>query len=116
MDCAKSLLDERKTMASTFETIYAIARRIPCGRVTTYGQLARLAGNPRVSRVVGSALNSCPYEDVPYHRVVNRFGGLSDAFEPWGRESQRMHLEMEGIEFLPDGMVDLERFMWFGDG
>ena len=101
-------------MSSTFETIYAIARLIPYGRVTTYGQLARVAGNPRRSRVVGYALNSCPYDDVPCHRVVNRYGGLSAAFEPLGRDSQRMHLELEGVMFLANGMVDLKRFMWFG--
>lgn len=102
-------------MTRTFENIYAIARQIPYGRVTTYGQIARLAGNPRLSRVVGYAMNSCPYDDVPCHRVINRFGGLSDAFEPLGRDSQRMHLELEGVLFLANGMVDLERFMWFGE-
>lgn len=104
-------------MKKTFQQIYDIVRLIPCGRVSTYGQVALIAGNPRFSAVVGYALNGCPEgADVPTHRVVNRFGGLSDAFMPLGRETHRMLLEMEGVEFLPNGNVDLERFMWRGQG
>ena len=104
-------------MKNTFERIYDIARQIPYGRVTTYRQIARLAGNPRLSRVVGYAMSGCPdSSDVPCHRVVNRFGGLADAFAPLGKETHRTLLEMEGVEFLPDGCVDLVRFMWFGPG
>lgn len=98
---------------NTFETIYQLARQIPYGYVTTYGQLARLAGNPRLSRVVGYAMHSAP-EDVPCHRVVNRLGELSDAFSPCGKETHRMLLAMEGVECLPDGRVDLARFFWPG--
>lgn len=100
-------------MSQLFDTIYALARQIPYGRVTTYGQLARLAGNPRMSRIVGGAMHTAP-GDVPCHRVVNRFGGLCDAFQPMGKESHRMLLEMEGVTFCPDGTVDLERHMWYG--
>lgn len=53
---------------------------------------------------------------MPTHRVVNRFGGLSDAFLTLGKETQRLLLEMEGVEFMPDGNVDLERFMWCEPG
>ena len=100
-------------MSSTFETIYALARRIPFGHVASYGQLARMAGNPRLSRIVGCAMNSAP-ADVPCHRVVNRFGGLSDAFSPDGKQTQRLLLEMEGVGFTPEGNVDLARFRWDG--
>ena len=100
-------------MKNTFEQVYEIVKTIPLGYVTTYGQIARLLGNPRLSRIVGCALHTAP-EGVPYHRVVNRFGGLCDAFEPMGKETHRVLLEMEGIEFLPDGNVDLEHFMWYG--
>ena len=102
-------------MSPTFETIWALARQIPRGRVATYGQLARWAGNPRPSRVVGYAMHDAP-PDVPCHRVVNRFGGLSDAFAPLGRESHLLLLQMEGVTFLPDGNVDLEQFQWPGPG
>ena len=95
-----------------FEKIWAVVRRIPAGRVCTYGQIARLLGNPRLSRAVGYALHDAP-EDVPCQRVVNRFGGLSEAFTPFGRESHRMLLEMEGVTFRPDGTVDMEEHMWW---
>jgi len=98
-------------MSDTFERIYAIARQVPFGKVTTYGQIARIAGNPRMSRIVGCAMHAAP-ADVPCQRVVNRTGGLCDAFAPLGRESHRLLLEMEGVEFLSDGSVDLGRFQW----
>ena len=100
-------------MNNTFDKIYDIVRRIPCGKACTYGQIARMVGNPRLSRVVGYAMHSAP-EDVPCHRVVNRFGGLSDAFLPFGMETHRMLLEIEGVEFTEDGCVDLEKYMWKG--
>lgn len=98
---------------NTFETIYAIVRSIPCGRVTTYGQVALLAGNPRLARVVGYALHEAP-QDVPCHRVVNRFGGLSGAFFPDGKDTHRLLLAMEGVGFTDDGCADLAHFMWHG--
>ena len=84
-------------MENCFDQIYAVVRRIPFGRVASYGQIARMLGNPRLSRIVGCALNAAP-EDLPCHRVVNRFGGLSEAFSPDGRESHRL----------------LARFQWRG--
>lgn len=99
---------------STFDVIYAIVRRVPAGRVATYGQVARMAGNPRLSRIVGCAMHGAP-KDVPCHRVVNRFGGLCDAFEPLGKETQRLKLEMEGVEFTQDGNVDLTKYQWEGE-
>ena len=98
-------------MKNTFEKIYDIVRKIPFGKVATYGQIARLTGNPRLSRVVGYAMHSAP-EDVPCQRVVNRFGGLSDAFSPLGKETHRMLLEIEGVEFTADGCVDIGKYLW----
>lgn len=103
-------------MAEAFEKIYAVVRQIPAGRVCTYGQVALLAGNPRWARVVGYALNVCRDRSVPCHRVVNRMGGLSDAFAPQGKESHRLRLELEGVSFRPDGTVALERALWRGGG
>ena len=94
-----------------FEEVYAAVRRIPRGRVATYGQIARMIGRPRAARAVGYALNAAP-PDVPCHRVVNRRGGLSAAFSPCGRETHRLLLEMEGVAFRPDGTVDLETCLW----
>jgi methylated-DNA-protein-cysteine methyltransferase-like protein len=101
-------------MKGTFQQIYDIVRKIPYGRVSTYGQVARILSTHVNARVVGYAMNGCRDDTVPCHRVVNRFGGLADAFMPLGKESHRMLLEIEGVEFTPDGNVDLERFMWLG--
>lgn len=101
-------------MTGTFEQVYAIVRKIPAGMVSTYGQIARLLGNPRLARVVGYAMSGCPYQDVPCHRVVNRFGDFSDAFLPAGKDTQRMLLEMEGVPMTGDGLVDLSQCMWHG--
>ncbi|MBQ9858772.1 MAG: MGMT family protein [Oscillospiraceae bacterium] len=98
-------------MKNTFEKIYDTVRKIPFGKVATYGQIARMVGNSRLSRAVGYAMHSAP-EDVPCQRVVNRFGGLADAFEPFGKETHRMLLEIEGVEFKADGCVDLEKYLW----
>ena len=94
-----------------FEEVYAAVRRIPRGRVATYGQIARMIGSPRAARIVGYALSAAP-ADVPCHRVVNRQGGLSAAFSPSGRETHRLLLEMEGVAFREDGTVDLETCLW----
>ncbi len=98
-------------MEGNFEKIYQVVRRIPYGRVATYGQIARLLGNPRMSRIVGCALYAAP-EGLPCHRVVNRFGGLSDQFEPAGKDSHRLLLELEGVPFTAEGNVDLGRCQW----
>lgn len=101
-------------MSDTFEKIYAVARQVPYGHVTTYGCIARLAGNPRLSRIVGCAMHTAP-KDVPCHRIVNRSGDLCGAFEPLGKETHRLLLEMEGVPFKTDGRIDLEKCLWKGE-
>ena len=101
--------------SNTFELIYNEVCRIPRGKVATYGMIARLAGNPRWSRVVGYALHVNPRPgEIPCHRVVNRFGGLSPAFAFGGCGRHRELLEAEGVEFNEDGNVDLDKFLWDG--
>lgn len=101
---------------TTFEKIYAVVRRIPEGKVSTYGQIARLAGNPRWARVVGYALHVNPaFGKIPCHRVVNREGRTAPAFAFGGSDVQRAMLESEGVTFLPDGRVDLEKHNWSGE-
>lgn len=96
---------------NSFEKIYAQVRRIPRGRVATYGQIARLAGNPRWSRVVGYALHVNPDpKTIKCHRIVNRLGGLSDAFAFGGKEMHAALLREEGIELEPNGNVDLKKY------
>ncbi len=96
---------------SVFEKIYEQVKRIPYGRVATYGQIAMLAGNPRWSRVVGYALHVNPDPTtIKCHRVVNRFGGLSDAFAFGGKQAHAQLLLDEGVEIREDGTVDLEKY------
>ena len=93
-------------MSELYRRIYEIVRQIPYGKTATYGQIALLAGNPRLSRVVGYALHIAP-DDVPCHRVVNRKGETAAAFP-----RQRELLEQEGVRLTPDGRVDLQRYGW----
>lgn len=92
----------------------AVIRRIPAGRVATYGQIAELAGFPGQARQVGYALFALPERSpVPWHRVVNARGRLSlGAVVPEGDIEQRIRLEIEGVEFDADGRIDLNRFRW----
>ena len=97
---------------TVFSRIYDVVRKIPRGRVATYGQIAALAGNPRWARVVGYALHVNPDPDsIPCYRVVNRLGRVSSAFVFGGGNRQRELLEAEGVEFDEDGRVKKEYFM-----
>lgn len=103
--------------------VYAVVRRIPPGRVATYGQVAALAGAPRNARFVGFALHANPEPGViPCHRVVFRDGSLAPGFAFGGPERQRALLEDEGVVFVPPAddspagaggwRVDLSRCRW----
>lgn len=97
---------------NTFEVIYDIVCQIPYGQVATYGQIAQLAGNKRLARVVGYALHVNPDpQRIPCYRVVNRFGEVSDAFAFGGGNRQIELLEAEGVRFC-DGKVDMDRYQW----
>lgn len=101
---------------NTFERIYEVVKTIPRGKVATYGLVAMLAGNPRLARVVGYALHVNPQPGViPCHRVVTRNGEVSKAFAFGGENMQRQLLTEEGVEFLDDGRVDMQRFLWHGN-
>lgn len=96
-----------------FAEIYALARRIPPGKVASYGQLARMLGMPRGARIVGYAMAACPAgNDVPCHRVVDRQGHTKRAFDTYAPDTQRLLLEAEGVIFLPDGSVDMSACGW----
>lgn len=96
---------------SVFERIYEVVRTIPKGKVATYGQVAAAAGNPRWARVVGYALHNNPDpENIPCYRVVNREGRVSSAFAFGGGNRQRDLLSADGVGFLPDGRVDMEKY------
>ena len=95
--------------------IFAVIRRIPRGRVSSYGQVAEVAGLPGHARLVGYALFASSPDAVPWHRVVNARGALSLArLDPDGALTQRMRLEREGVSFDAAGRVRMERHRWTG--
>jgi methylated-DNA-protein-cysteine methyltransferase-like protein len=97
---------------SSYTKFFRVIRRIPRGRVATYGQIARLAGLPGRARQVGYALHSlAPSTSVPWQRVINASGRIS--LRPFdGGISQRLLLETEGVEFDVGGRVSLRRYGW----
>jgi len=102
-------------MASdTYARIHAVVRRIPRGRVASYGQVAALAGLPHAPRVAGYALHALPEgSPVPWHRVVAADGRLSlGRLSAHGAVTQRIRLENEGVRFDARGRADMERCRW----
>ncbi|HEV7426172.1 MAG TPA: MGMT family protein [Thermoanaerobaculia bacterium] len=99
--------------ADSYQRIYKAVKRVPRGRVATYGQIAKLAGLDGHARQVGYALHSLPdRSDIPWHRVINAKGEISARSASDSHELQRMLLEEEGVEFSLDGRVDLKKFRW----
>ncbi len=90
--------------------VWRFVRRIPRGRVVTYGQIAERLGRPRGARAVGQAMRECP-ADIPWHRVVNAAGGISRRAQMSGMVTQRLRLQAEGIA-LRGGRVSLRRYRW----
>ena len=102
--------------ADRYPRIYAVVKRIPSGRVATYGQVAALAGYPGQARQVGYALHSLPSEsDVPWQRVINARGEVSLRSEAGWEHYQRHLLEDEGVAFNDSGRIDLDRYRWEPD-
>lgn len=93
--------------------IYAVVRRIPKGKVATYGQVAELAGLGGHARQVGYALHALRSEmGVPWHRVVNARGEISLGHLGGADVTQRLRLEREGVRFNARGRIDLKVFGW----
>ncbi|MEO6211681.1 MAG: MGMT family protein [Gemmatimonadaceae bacterium] len=99
---------------STRERIYTAARRVPRGRVATYGQIAELAGLPGHARQVGYAMAAIGKSStVPWHRIINAQGRVSMRSSGAGSTiHQQQLLEREGIVFDEGGRVSLPRFRW----
>ncbi|HLT21110.1 MAG TPA: MGMT family protein [Thermomicrobiales bacterium] len=95
------------------ERVYRVVKRIPPGRVTTYGTIAAYLGNRRAARMVGWALNGSP-EDVGEHahRVVNRYGQLSGGWHFGHPDVMKQLLEDEGVSFVDEYQVDIKRHLW----
>ena len=92
--------------------ILAVIQRIPPGHVSTYGDVARLAGLPGRARLVGRVLRDAPSEwRVPWHRVVNAGGRISPRADREEREQRRL-LSAEGIDFDDHDRLDLTRHRW----
>ena len=100
---------------SFFDKVYDMVCRIPRGKVTSYGQVALLCGNPRGARAVGWAHQNPRPGEIPCHRVVNREGRLAPEFAFGGEQEQRRLLEDEQVPFLPDGRVNLTKTFWCGE-
>ena len=101
-------------MSTTYERFHAVARRIPPGKVATYGQVATLAGLHGRARQVGYCMAALPDDsDVPWHRVINARGEISRrAGGATFERIQRALLEAEGVVFNARGRIDLARFRW----
>lgn len=101
--------------AGRYPRIYAIVRTIPYGRVATYGQIAAIEGSS-TARMVGYALAALPGtdKDVPWQRVLNRSGTLSERRGGGGIVGQRRALEAEGVPFDPAGRIDFDQVGWDG--
>lgn len=100
---------------NTYAAIYAVVQRIPPGRVCSYGRVALLAGLPGQARLVGYALHALQArhsEDVPWWRVLNRNGFISNAY---AAAQQRERLEAEGVVVNAHDCVDLAQYLWEGD-
>lgn len=93
------------------ELVYQVVAQIPVGRVMTYGQIAALCGSPRAARIVGGVAHFGP-EELPWHRVVNKMGGLAGAF-PGGRQEQAARLRDEGVMVNDLYQVDIDALLWW---
>ena len=99
---------------SVYQKMLLVVREIPPGRVATYGQIAWIVGAAS-PRMAGYALGGLSEDtDVPWQRVVNRHGGISPRGDPLATDRQRKRLIEEGIQFQPDGRIDLDRYGWAG--
>jgi len=95
---------------SFFDQVYGLVAKIPYGRVISYGQIARMLGNPRAARTVGWALSACP-DELPWQRVVKADGTVTGGSFA---ELRRTMLYEEDVPFLSDGRVDMEACEWDG--
>ena len=105
--------DDSLRRASVYERIYAITRRIPRGRLASYGQVAAIEGHC-TARMVGYAMAAVGDRPVPWQRVINSRGTVSERRHGGGTSRQRRLLESEGVVFDARGRVDFELFGWAG--
>ena len=100
--------------ATFYDRVYAFVRRVPRGRVITYGHVALCLGSPMAARAVGYALHALSDpNDVPWWRVINAQGAISLKGRGANADLQRALLEREGVTFGPDDRTDLARYRWW---
>jgi O-6-methylguanine DNA methyltransferase len=95
-----------------FDKVYKIVRKIPYGKVATYGDIAQACGIRSSARTVGWALNGAKESGIPCHRVVNRFGALTGKLHFGSPDIMEDLLRSEGVEFKDDGCVNLDKYLW----
>jgi methylated-DNA-protein-cysteine methyltransferase-like protein len=96
-----------------FDKVYFVVKQIPFGRVSTYGSIARYIGSPGSSRMVGWAMNaSHSRENIPAHRVVNRYGFLTGKHHFQGTNLMQDLLESEGIKIINNQILNFNIFFW----
>ncbi len=98
---------------SFFDKVYIIVRKIPHGKVTTYGLIARHLGTPKSARMVGYAMNSShKFSDIPAHRVVNRNGLLTGKHHFFGSSLMQELLENEGVIIIDNKIKNFNDVLW----
>lgn len=98
------------------KSVESVVASVPFGKVVTYGQVAAMIGHPRAARQVGGVAHYGNL-DIPWHRLVNRFGGLASGYHG-GREAQQQHLEAEGVQFTETDkgwVLDIDKYIWVPD-
>lgn len=102
-------------MNGFFSKVYSIVAQIPKGKITTYGQIAALLGQPRGARVVGWAMKAASEElKLPCHRVVAKTGKVAPCHVFESPEIQKQILISEGVTFNEEGLINMEKHMWKG--
>ena len=107
-----SLLDDKTYR----ERVYKIVRRIPAGRVMTYGQIAEILGEGFTPRTVGYVMHGADTENVPWQRVINSQGACSTGKLIMPVNLQQNMLEQEGVVFSEKGKCDLKKYLWYPQG
>lgn len=108
-------------MSNFYEQVYAVVRRIPYGKVTSYGRIAQMLGRPRAARAVGYALNNLKdrdhdphYANIPWQRVINSQGRISIVNREFSAQKQAEILRAEGVEVDKQLHINLEHYLWEG--
>lgn len=102
-----------KKTSDFYEKVYEVVRKIPYGKVTSYGAIAKAIGSPQSARTVGYAMNSSHnLDDVPAHRVVNRNGVLTGKHHFSGTNAMQQLLEAEGVSVIDDQIQNFENHFW----